>query len=491
MMMLNDMFPLFISVMPFFKNNMIWGSFFYASIVLSVSYWKIIVEHGKDFMFNIRNHNMIELHGTVLEDRNEITTKFSNKLKALIHYINMNCIYDKKLKKLMEISYCNYYCFDNKLLETEYLINQNIPFQLTDDIYCKIHIDYQDLHNDKRIVKMKEIEICVYSELKTVSEIKEFLKNTENEYDQFIEHNMNCNSYCFIYNKMDDLGRPIFIRNKFESTKTFDNLIFRDKHLLKDRLDFFLNKKEFYNSLGIPYTLGLLFYGYPGTGKTSTIKAIANYTKRHIIIIPMTKIHNISTLRDIILNEELGDFKIPQNKRLYVFEEIDCNGMEKIIKTRVEGEEVVSSTSAENIKKLEEKLKSITEVYPKNNPVNDDKVTLGGFLELLDGINEASGRIMIMTTNSDPAKFDEAFQRPGRIDCKIQFQKCNRNEIEQLYRMWFEESIPKEKIKEIGENIFTPAELGELFIRYIETPDKILEHLIYETKNKLEYNHVF
>lgn len=339
---------------------------------------------------------------------------------------------------------------------------------------------------------MKEIEVFVYSQVKTVSEIKKFLKAIERDYDEFIDQNMNCNSYCFIFNKMDDLGRPLFIKNRFESTKTFDNLIFRDKHLLKERLDFFLNKKEFYLSLGIPYTLGLLFHGYPGTGKTSTIKAIANYTKRHIIIIPMNKIHNISTLRDIILNEELGYYKIPQHKRLYVFEEIDCNGMEKIIKTRTENEkdETLSASSVEDIRKLEEKLKSITEVYPKTD---DDKVTLGGFLELLDGINEATGRIMIMTTNSDPEKFDKAFQRPGRIDCKIQFQKCNRKEIEELYRMWFpNQPITKENLNQIGEDMFTPAELGELFIRHVENPAKVVEHLITETivRKDLKDDHV-
>ena len=64
--------------------------------------------------------------------------------------------------------------------------------------------------------------------------------------------------------------------------------------MLLKRLEYFENNKQEYARIGTPYTLGFMFYGEPGCGKTSTIKAIANQTQRHIIDINLSKNKNIS-----------------------------------------------------------------------------------------------------------------------------------------------------------------------------------------------------
>merc|ERR1712233_24975 len=77
---------------------------------------------------------------------------------------------------------------------------------------------------------------------------------------------------------------------KFESGKSFSNVFYPEKDDVVKRLDFFSKNKEWYKKRGIPYTMGFLFYGAPGCGKTSTIKAIANHTQRHIVSVPLNKI---------------------------------------------------------------------------------------------------------------------------------------------------------------------------------------------------------
>ena len=48
------------------------------------------------------------------------------------------------------------------------------------------------------------------------------------------------------------------------------------------------------------------------------------------------------------------------------------------------------------------------------------KLTLANLLEVLDGVMEMDGRMLVITTNY-PERLDKALIRPGRIDRKIEF----------------------------------------------------------------------
>lgn len=100
------------------------------------------------------------------------------------------------------------------------------------------------------------------------------------------------------------------------------------------RINFFQDNKAWYKARGIPYTMGFLFYGEPGCGKTSTIKAIANHTQRHIVAIPLNKIKTGKELLNVFYNVKMNYKDIPLNQRLYVLEDIDCADLKNIVTDR-------------------------------------------------------------------------------------------------------------------------------------------------------------
>ena len=68
---------------------------------------------------------------------------------------------------------------------------------------------------------------------------------------------------------------------------------------------------------------------------------------------------------------------------------------------------------------------------------SDDSINLAFLLNLLDGILETPGRILIITTN-DPDKLDKALIRPGRIDIVINVDFCNKDMIEEMFNYFYE-----------------------------------------------------
>jgi ATP-dependent 26S proteasome regulatory subunit len=61
-------------------------------------------------------------------------------------------------------------------------------------------------------------------------------------------------------------------------------------------------------------------------------------------------------------------------------------------------------------------------------------------LNILDGLQESPGRIIVMTTNK-PESLDKAFIRPGRIDFNICFNKATVEDIKNILNFFWEKSV--------------------------------------------------
>ena len=69
---------------------------------------------------------------------------------------------------------------------------------------------------------------------------------------------------------------------------------------------------------------------------------------------------------------------------------------------------------------------------PQKKKKSNQKVTLSGLLNAIDGVTSQEGRILIMTSN-DPDALDAALIRPGRVDRKVFFGPVSRAVVEQIF----------------------------------------------------------
>lgn len=349
----------------------------------------------------------------------------------------------------------------------------NQGFSIEKDI--KVFTNIETLHGEKDNTYTNLI-ITIRSTTHDSHVLKRFMDATVKDYENATIEAMK-QQHVFIFEKHEvDQDAMIYREIVFNTTKSFDNLFFKDKQKVLKAIDYFNNNKNEFARLGIPHTLGFLFHGEPGCAKTSCIKSIAKYTKRHIVIIPMKRINSFDTLKRIFLEREINGIIIPNEKRLYVFEEIDCGTWGKVVTNREQTQKPADMSFVANvidaavpdrdeneiianlIEHITTKRQNLT---CKNKAVTDD-INLGDLLELLDGIIEIPGRMVIMTSNH-PETLDKALLRPGRIDHVVEFTRMRREDIASMYQLWFHKELPPDVYAGMMNGVFTQAELGNLF----------------------------
>ncbi|KAL5518422.1 BAT2_1 [Sanghuangporus vaninii] len=176
--------------------------------------------------------------------------------------------------------------------------------------------------------------------------------------------------------------------------------------LLRDAREF-LQSEEWYVWAGVPHRRGYLLYGHPGTGKSSTIHALASELGLEMYYIQLSS--------DYMTDENLATLVSSTPPRcILLLEDIDC-----AFPSREDDDEATDRWG---------------------NPVirTHSTVTLSGLLNILDSVTSEEGRITFATTNHID-RLDPALIREGRMDVKLEYKLANQYQIQETYLRFYEQ----------------------------------------------------
>ena len=391
-------------------------------------------------------------------------TLYSNRMDAVIHYVTTL----PSMRNLLSV--INY----------DYLPNEFDAIGIDTDVFFELQELKMSSDGNLEIIKFK---LFCYDH--DVQHLQNFVDTCNTDYERRMANKLGTSKYFFdqmvsVKTKASTqnplpTSHLLYTKSKFTTNRTFKNVFFEEREHVEGRTSFFLERRDWYDKKGIPYTLGFMFHGTPGTGKTSTVKAIANEARRHIINVQLSEIKTKQQLQHLFFNDEIHVFNgistekytIPVNERLYVIEDIDAMGDTVL---RREWKKPATSQEPEQ--------KSGDIFTDRMNEKKDEKETidLSFLLNLLDGTLESNGRILIITTNF-PERIDKALIRPGRIDMIVKFKKCNREVMHEMMESFYDKQIDL-PTDETLDYKWSPAEVNQILFRNFTEPMKALEELI-------------
>ena len=412
------------------------------------------------------NYTMLEINGWESLNDGLYTFEYPQNMTAINYYI-----YSTGKSN-------NFRYFNNKrnglyfadaikdIIDTDespnYILGDVLDIKIDDDIYISVITDDTNNNIDKKTILNWKICMKIYSYNHDTQYIQQFINRCISKYEQYLTNKNKNKIYHFIYqgkknNKLlfsskviSDLNNP-----ELQNHETFDNIFHKNKEQIINDIDK-LHDINYYKKTGLKRKKGYMFYGLPGTGKTTTVMAMSNYDKRHIIEVPFNRVQTNNELEAILNVSCINSIEFRQDNIIILFDELD-------IQTKSKTENIIIEQNNTKKKIYYNTVENDSEEELKKN---NDKLNLSTLLSRFDGIGNYAGLIIVATTNNIE-NVDNALYRDGRLNL-IHFDNATIIDIQNIIEKYYE------------------CKLGEELLEQIKILDKKISHA--KIRCKLEYN---
>ena len=270
----------------------------------------------------------------------------------------------------------------------------------------------------------------------------------------------------------------LYEEHELHDDRTFATLFIPGRERIRDMLLDFAGRRGRFARAGLPYRLGFMLSGRPGCGKTRTIKSIAHLLDRSVVSVPLARVRTGTDLRDLFYAHARQVYRswcapppdalghapsaVPYDRAVFVLEDADA-GCDVLLRRSPAGSPPPDPDAPAPAPADARRPADLYE--------NKDPLTLAELLEVLDGIVEMPGRVIVLTTNR-PHALDPALLRPGRIDLHIEFGAMRRDDMAAMLRHYYgADSVSGATAGRLPDGVLTAADVERIVIAS-ETADE-------------------